>query len=310
MKNKFYILILALLTSSFNAFADGFKLDMSATDVARDMNIPNIASLAIAEKGLVSVYELTMCIDDDILKIASTSKLESSPSEYYPTFEVTRISGNAVSVAFSNKGKAPDLEAAKGAIMEALTSADCDAIKKRHSPLFTVTEFLGAKSMIDLVSNTSRAKISTKKDASPVSSGHQDANEKTDWTVLKSKSPIDDSPTVSLLKDANQSNQTLLLRCQENKTEAIIITNDFLGMDSSAVTIRYDSDNPEKLRFSLSTNNKGLFFPSPISHIKRMVNSKKLTIRYQTYSDGSKTAIFDLTGIQDEIDTLRTACHW
>jgi len=131
-----------------------------------------------------------------------------------------------------------------------------------------------------------------------------------DWIVSESKSPIDDSPTVTMFRIAESGGQSLVLRCKENTTDAYIRTDDFLGDDSTNVTVRYDSNKAQKLKLSLSTNNKALFFSPAITNIKQMLMSKKIIIRYHTYSGTPNTVAFNLDNLKEKIGLLNCTQNW
>ena len=113
-----------------------------------------------------------------------------------------------------------------------------------------------------------------------------------------------------MIKISESGDQTLILRCKENSTDAYIRTDDFLGEDSTNVTVRYDSNKAQKQKFSLSTNNKALFFSPAIANIKKMMKSKNVVIRYHTYSGTPNTVSFKMSDLKNKIKPLRNACHW
>src|SRR5690606_34291710 len=105
-----------------------------------------------------------------------------------------------------------------------------------------------------------------------------------DWMMLESKSPIDDSPSITLLKSAEQGNQALVIRCRENKTDAYILTENYLSDESENVLLRYDESKAESHKLSLSTDKKALFFNPAISNIKAIMAAKRIIVRYRIYN--------------------------
>ncbi len=310
MKNTLALMLALLSMTTPVIAAESFKVDMPLIDVINKFNVLNIGSLAVGEKGLVSIYGLNMCIDNGELKVSSISELDSSPSNYTYAFEVTRNPSDSVSVAFSRKGKTPDDEGVKQAVMRVVASPDCEEIKKEKIPLFSVTTYLGANSVKNLVSQTSstaKQSQNTPETDNPESKLSDILN---NWIVSESKSPIDDSPTVTMLRIAESGGQSLVLRCKENTTDAYIKTDEFLGDDSTNVTVRYDSNKAQQQKFSLSTDNKALFFSPAITNIKKMMESNVLVIRYHTYSGTPNTVTFELSKLKENIKSLRAACHW
>ena len=310
MKRSFSLALALLIASPFAVAAEGFRVDMSFMDVINKYDVLNIGSLAVGEKGLVSLYGLKMCVDKGSLKVASISELDRSPSKYGYAFEVTRNPNDKVTVVFSRKGKMPDAEAVKDAVLRVVATSDCEEIIKEKIPLLSVDTFLGAKSLKNLVSQSSSAVTQSESKKELESSSSKTDEILNNWIVSETKSPIDDSPTVSMIKISESGDQTLILRCKENSTDAYIRTDDFLGEDSTNVTVRYDSNKAQKQKFSLSTNNKALFFSPAIANIKKMMKSKNVVIRYHTYSGTPNTVSFKMSDLKNKIKPLRNACHW
>lgn len=292
------------------SLAEGFRVDISTMEAIKHLNILNIDSLAVGETGLVSIYKLGMCIENEELKIASITALDTEPSKYSYDYEVTRNPNNELNVVFSKKGKNPDSDAVQLAVLSILSSPDCQKFKDKGVPLFKVKSFLGSGSLSELIANT-RAFSEQAVSEAPAIPGSSEVSEvKSDWVVNESKSPIDDSPSATILKFAEDGNQTLVIRCKEDKTDAYIVTYDFLGDESTSVIVRYDEEIARKQNFSLSTDSKALFFIPAISNIKTMMKAKKVVIRYNTYNGTFKTVTFKLDGLSEKITSLRKACHW
>jgi len=286
---------------------ESFKIDMSYIDVVESYDVLNIGKLAVGEVGLLSTWGFSVCNENGNLKISSLSELDPSPSEYGYAYEVTRNPNNSVSVVFSSKGKIPDEEGVQSSAMGISRAPDCEEYKKEKIPLFSITTFLGANSLKNIVPKVGAAEM---KSQDAIKEKVLTSNVKDDWTVRESKSPIDDSPKVTLYKNGESGDQTLVLRCNENTTNAYISTSDYLGDESVNVTIRYDSNKAEDQKLSLSTDNKALFFSPSITSIKKMMASDMLVIRYQAYNGTTSTASFDVSNLKENIKPLRLACNW
>ena len=295
---------------SIGNFAFGFKIDVTTMDAINHFKTLNIGSLAVGEKGLVSMYSLRACSDRGELKVASISELDQEPNKYSYYYEATRKPNNKLDITLSRKGKKPDAEALQNAVIKVASLDSCQKATDKGIPLLSVDKFLNADSLTEILtlSNTVTEKTIKEKPGEIESSDATDI--KNDWLKIESKSPIDDSPTVTLLKDAETGNQTLILRCKENSTDAFISTKDFLGEDSTSVMVRFDDHKAKKQTMSASTNNKSLFFSPAIQNIKTMMKSKKMVVRYQNYSGTPRTITFELSGLDKKISPLRKACHW
>lgn len=291
-------------------FAEGYKVDISTMEAIKHFNVLNIGSLAVGETGIVSIYGLKTCIENGELKIASISKLDTEPSKYSYDYEVTRHPNNELSVVFSKKGKNPDSAAVQQAVFEILYSSDCQKINFKGIPLFNVKSFLGSGSLSELLTNTGEIREKGVSETPAIPGSVKVSEAVSHWIVTESRSPIDDSPGVTMLKPAEDGEQMLVIRCRENKTDAYIRTDDFLGNDSTNVTVRFDDEKAKQQHFSLSTNNRALFFSPAIPNIKTMMKSEKVVIRYNTYNGTPKTVTFKLYGLPEKIVSLRKACHW
>jgi type VI secretion system VasI family protein len=289
---------------------EGFTVDISTMEAIKPLNVLNISSLAVGETALVSIYRLAMCIDNEELKIASTTELHTETNEKIFYYEITRNPNNELSVVLSKKGKKPDSDALRQAIVAILSSSDCRKFKDKGIPLFRVKSFLGAGSLSELLANTGSFAEQAVSEMPSIPDFSKLSEVLSDWVVTESKSPIDDSPSVTMVKIAEDGNQTLVIRCRDDKTDVYITTDDFFVDESISVIVRYDKEKATKQNFLLSTSNRGLFFRHAISNIKTMMKAKKIVIGYNTYGGTLKTVSFKLDGLSEKITSLRKACHW
>lgn len=103
----------------------------------------------------------------------------------------------------------------------------------------------------------------------------------------------------------------LILRCKSNKTEAYINWQDYLGSDAY-VTTRIGDQDARNRKWSLSTDSQATFYPGggDISFIKRLMDSDRLVAQVTPYNESPVTAVFDIRGLEEEIEPLREACNW
>ena len=139
------------------------------------------------------------------------------------------------------------------------------------------------------------------------------------WVVTESKSPIDDSLTITMMIDAsdtivNHYGQvtipTLVLRCSENKTSAYVDWGMFLGTDSIKVISRIDKQKAKTRYWYISTDYKAAFAPKNIAFIKSLFGHEKLLQQLTPYGDSPKTISFEIGGLKEAIKPLRKACGW
>lgn len=102
----------------------------------------------------------------------------------------------------------------------------------------------------------------------------------------------------------------LILRCTNNKTEAYIAWDTYLGMDSSNVTIRLDKEKAFSASWGHSTDNQATFIPSPIKFIKGLFGHNTMLVQIQPYNEAPHIAVFDITGLEEAIKPLQECCGW
>lgn len=139
------------------------------------------------------------------------------------------------------------------------------------------------------------------------------------WEVTRSRSPIDDSPTILATLAPSESsgaafgsqNVALALRCMENTTSVILSMGTFSVDDRMAVTIRLGTEPAETSRWEISSQRTsvGLWTGSQaIPFIKRLANGETLAVRV----DGRTRvdAVFDLSNVEDVAQEVSEACGW
>lgn len=138
-----------------------------------------------------------------------------------------------------------------------------------------------------------------------------EADERTTWEVHKEKSPLDDSLTVSIRREAEspvhggfrKSPAVLILRHKEGKSEAYVSWPMYLGNDKMPVTVRFDGDEAITDDWGCSTDGKAVFSPFPFSDfLETVLTSKRLVVRLTPYGESPETATFDISGLADVLD--------
>lgn len=178
----------------------------------------------------------------------------------------------------------------------------------------------GASSTLDVdpiaaaVSNLSEA---TKTSKAPETSGGY-AFTGGAWSKSVTTSPIDDSEVVVLSLSASSevkvgyrsATPTLFARCKSKKTEIYINFDAYLGLDSTEVVARIDSDKAVRREWDISTDNKAAFHPVPVAFLKRLATSKQLVIEVIPYGENPITVTFATTGLIDYLPSVAKACGW
>lgn len=139
-----------------------------------------------------------------------------------------------------------------------------------------------------------------------------------EWEVSTSKSPVDDSESVVLRIDSNETivkysqeeTPALILRCAEKETAAFISFGVYLGLRSTTITHRLDKEPAKTQTWSLSTDNKAAFIPKPIQFINELARHEVLFVRVTPYGESPKDLTFKLLGLSDKVEALKSACKW
>lgn len=139
------------------------------------------------------------------------------------------------------------------------------------------------------------------------------------WQVNTAKSQIDDSNNVNLWVMADdyvksgydEVRPELFVRCSENKTSVFITWDLYLGLDSTSMLTRLDSENAVINLWTISTDNKAVFTTdNDITYVKSLFGHDRLLAKITPYGASPVIATFSITGLKDAVTPLRKACKW
>lgn len=151
----------------------------------------------------------------------------------------------------------------------------------------------------------------------PVSTGR--------WKVEEDKSAFDDSKTVVLSIESNESVRgqfgppgpaIMYLRCMENTTVFYLWINDLFLSDIQGfgmVEYRIDDRAADKLRTEGSTDNKALGLWSgnkAIPFINELAKGTSIAFWATPYNESPVEFTFELTGLSEAVKPLQEACAW
>jgi len=111
-------------------------------------------------------------------------------------------------------------------------------------------------------------------------------------------------------KDGIERRTTLVMRCKDNKTEAYLSLNDYLGNDYPKITLRFDDGKPEKKTWSGGEGGDSAFATNPVAFIKEMSKHKKLIAGFEPYGLTMQAVEFDLSGADKVAQEISKACNW
>lgn len=157
----------------------------------------------------------------------------------------------------------------------------------------------------------------------PFEQAHKDGDRISGWWSIETeRAVVDDSPKVVAINYSNfepgsYSGFTgLLARCTEGETALVYIQDDYLMTDfrrnSFDVTYRIDDAPAQQTRWNSLTNNKGagLFGREAEQFLRRIYDAKSLFIRLVEKNGQRHDAVFDLSGGQDAVEAVASACGW
>lgn len=145
------------------------------------------------------------------------------------------------------------------------------------------------------------------------------------WRTSIQQSKVDDSTTVILMSNSNETvssrfnrsaRPTLVLRCMENTTAAYL---NFDGLHMAdiqnygRVTFRVDKKKAFVKGTDASTDSQSLGLWSggtAIPFMKSLFGGEELLVQAMPYSESAVTFTLDISGLENAIKPLRTACKW
>ncbi|MGH8501136.1 MAG: type VI secretion system-associated protein TagO [Gammaproteobacteria bacterium] len=142
------------------------------------------------------------------------------------------------------------------------------------------------------------------------------------WHMRTERSPIDGSLNVYLSTPSDRgfvtsSGQSMLpslnIRCKENTTALIVGYGTRLGDGRTQVAYRIDAQplSRETWRLSMAGDAVGLWTGNAsIPFLKRLFDAEHLQLGVTPPGGDSVTSMFEVAGLAQAIEPLRTACHW
>lgn len=143
------------------------------------------------------------------------------------------------------------------------------------------------------------------------------------WSVNRSQSKMDDTPSIIVAKEAKYSVQTwlkqitpiLVIRCRENTTSLIFnaksnFTPVYGEYDKASIRVRIDDGKAVSQYWSESTDNDAAFAPNAISLLRQMKDAEILRIEFNPFNSNPATVEFDLRGLKPHLEEVAKTCRW
>jgi type VI secretion system protein VasI len=133
------------------------------------------------------------------------------------------------------------------------------------------------------------------------------------WEVSVQTDQMDDSKKIFFMLPAESATAydrvALFIRYQNGKTELFVAWGDYLG-DNSRVTVRFGNEDPYTEYWSKSSDSTATFCRNPVSFIQKIADYDRLVMRITPYSEGPKTAVFDIRGLKEEVEPYNDDLEW
>lgn len=166
--------------------------------------------------------------------------------------------------------------------------------------------------------------ISVDKKAHTLGESIQAPTDQGKWLMSKRANPIDDTLTVTLSLTAEEGVSTLgepvtfVARCKSNVTEAYAIWGEYLGSNAPSdqadvknIVVRIGTSPAMTEKWAVSTDRTATFAPDWAGDLlKELLGQERLVLQTTPYGESPITAVFDVTGLKDQLGPLAEACNW
>lgn len=121
-----------------------------------------------------------------------------------------------------------------------------------------------------------------------------------------------DQPFVALMLDAADDGRArLILRCRRNRTEALIVAQQFIGAGREMGVMTRVADRPAvSQQWLVSTDGTAVFAPSPVEFIRAVLAGNVLRAEIQPRTSARMDLRFETRGLSEVIGPLQAACGW
>ncbi|MDW3118012.1 type VI secretion system-associated protein TagO [Roseovarius sp.] len=143
------------------------------------------------------------------------------------------------------------------------------------------------------------------------------------WIIEREKNALTDREDVFVGIRASETAQcgyqsirpTLYLRCMDNTTAALLVTDFFMADIQGFGKVRYrvDGGSMKSWNFEERTDNMALglwTFGRSTPFIRDLLGGETLIMEYTPFNDIPKQSTFDISGVDEAIAPMREACGW
>jgi hypothetical protein len=147
------------------------------------------------------------------------------------------------------------------------------------------------------------------------------------WSQQQTKSPMDDGETLSFKLPARAritgsrgrtALPMLVLQCREkqpaplsdHEIKAYVLMGVRTSVGTKSVRVRFDTEEPAAYVVFLADGADGVLFVESKDLVKSMTKHARMMVEYLPFNWEPQHATFDLSGIEDVVPKLRSACRW
>ncbi|MBD2803710.1 hypothetical protein ID855_03100 [Xenorhabdus sp. ZM] len=131
------------------------------------------------------------------------------------------------------------------------------------------------------------------------------------WFITKEVNKLTDKVDYFAVLSPESGEGALVLRCGNNRTEAYLATDEYLGIDDyTKVTFRIDKKNAITESWVMGGGNDSAFAPSPVGFIKKIYGKQNVIFGYKPYGKTQIVVEFKIDHINEVAKEISTACGW
>ncbi len=140
------------------------------------------------------------------------------------------------------------------------------------------------------------------------------------WLLMKSRSPVDDSPQINAINLSGDRPRLgepnrLFVRCAERELSVVFLTNEFLisdfRRDGHDVLVRVDAEPARTERWGALTSNKGAGVfgaRGALPLMRAFASAEKVFVRIMPSRGNSVDETFDLAGASEVMERVAATC--
>lgn len=134
-----------------------------------------------------------------------------------------------------------------------------------------------------------------------------------EWKITEAKSPVDDTPQMAAVLEADEGNGALIIRCHDRMSDAFLNFKTYVGgNDSLRVISRVGRDAAIDARWQPAKTGDSVFVPTAMlfSFIRSLPDDGDLAVRLFDFQGRTLDLAFKLGPVSEVRDILAAKCGW